>query len=201
MTDLGQQPTDYPVSTAVQSELNLSLVTELVDYPKVVEGHQAVVEPHTPAELFHHLPAEWTGHEYQIGLSDAERRVRQPVRQLAVVGEQQQPPSLHIESPDMEQPLRPVPHQIPKMWTTTWIAHGGYHARGLVQGKVFLALRRGDPLPIDPDLSPIRVNPSSLSGHESAIHRHSARGDQLLSRPTARDTSLRENLLQTHGRG
>ena len=56
--------------------------------------------------------ADRAGHLGEVGLGHPERRVHQPVRELAVVGQQQQPLAVGVQPADVEQPLGPVGDQV-----------------------------------------------------------------------------------------
>ena len=63
---------------------------------------------------------------------DAVARVRDPVRELAVAGEQEQPAAVGVEAADGHQP-GDVGDQVTHRATALRVAHRGEHAGGLVE--------------------------------------------------------------------
>ena len=69
-----------------------------------------------------------------VRLVDAVARMGDAVGELAVAGEQQQPPAVGVEAADGHQP-GDVRHQVTHGATALRVAHGGEHACRLVEGQ------------------------------------------------------------------
>src|SRR5438270_506237 len=83
------------------------------------------------------LPApDGTGYLGKVRLGHAERRVHQPVRQLAVVGQQQQALAVGVEPADVEDPLRYLTEIVGQRRPAPFVVHRRDHPAGLVHREV-----------------------------------------------------------------
>ena len=73
-----------------------------------------------------------------VGLRDAERRVREHVGEVAVVGEHEQAGGLGIESTDVEESLVVVAGELAQVGATALVCHRADDADGLVEHDVAL---------------------------------------------------------------
>ena len=71
-----------------------------------------------------------------VGLVHLVRRVRQPLREVAVVGEQDQPGGVGVEPADVEEPLGPVGDQVGQRAPALGVGHRRDHAARLVEHQV-----------------------------------------------------------------
>jgi hypothetical protein len=121
--------------------------------------------------------------------------VLQPVREVAVVGEQEQPLGLHVQPADVEQALVPVADQVTEVGPALVVLHGRDHADGLVDGEVHLRGVDLDPQAVDvDDLRGPDTGPEL--GDDLVVDRHPPQGDQLLRPAAGGDTGLGQDLLQ-----
>ena len=131
----------------------------------------------------------------EVLLLDAEARMGQPVREIAVVGEQQQSLGVLVEAPDREDP-RLEGHEVRDAATTVRIAGRRHHAGGLVQQEVHEAGSRADRARRRLRCDPTAGSTLSPSVATRPLTRDDAVFDQLLAVTPAADAGLRENLLQ-----
>jgi hypothetical protein len=87
----------------VQDQLEQHAVGVRVDEPEGVDPDDAVLELHALAQAPADVARHRAQHLGEVGLGDLEGRVRQAVRQLAVVGQQQQPSVSASSRPDVEE--------------------------------------------------------------------------------------------------
>ena len=121
--------------------------------------------PQPAADVPRHRP----GHGREVGLQHPERGVHQPVREVAVVGEQQQPLAVGVEPADVEQPLLDVEtrlvHQVGDGAPAPVVAHRAEHAARLVQREVHQVVADDHPVAVDVDDRGRRVDPGTERGH------------------------------------
>ena len=101
-----EEPTDHVLATLVEDDLDQGPPGGRVDDPEGVHGDRAVLELDALAQLLAQAPRDWTANLGEIGLGHAVGRMLQPVRQLAVIGDEEQPFGLGVEASDVEQPAR-----------------------------------------------------------------------------------------------
>jgi hypothetical protein len=94
--------------------------------------------------------------QHPVFLLAAEARVREPVRQLSVVGEEDQSFALKVQSSHREETPRQR-HQVAYCLAVPLGRERGDDAPRLVQGDVKMCFRAGKPAAINPDIVPRRV--------------------------------------------
>src|SRR5690348_1650629 len=120
----------------------------------------------------------------------------QPVRELAVVGEQHQALGVVIEPADMEQPLGPVAEEVRYGLAAARVRHRGQHLGRLVESQVDEAGLGRDALAVDPDHLAVGVDPGAEPADRLAVDLDPASADELLAVPAAADPGLGQDLLQ-----
>jgi len=105
MVDRFEQPAHEVVATLVQDELDDRPPRRHIDDGERVDLDQPVLELHPLAQPAPQRPRDRPGHLGEVSLRHLERRMGQPVREVAVVGEEQQAFRLGVEPADVEQPL------------------------------------------------------------------------------------------------
>ena len=108
-------------------------------------------------------------HGRQVRLQHAEGRVHEPVRQVAVVGEQQQPLTVGVEPADVEEPFRTVGHKVADRAPPPRIAHRAQHAAGLVEREVDQVVPDHDPVAVDVDDRGGRIDPPAQLDNSEPI--------------------------------
>ena len=131
-----------------------------------------------------------------VNADDAMAWVRQPRRQVAVIGEQQQPLRLVIEAAHRVDVLADTAQQIDDRRPPLRIGSGRHIPARLVQQQVAVVLDDLHTAAIDADVVPsgIRLRPKLEGG--DAVHAHASLAHHLLRRAPRCDAGLRQDLLQ-----
>ena len=125
--------------------------------------------------------------------------MRQTVRQLAVVGQQQQAGRIDVEAAHVVQTLGVVGDQVGNRGAALRVAHRGHRADRLIDGQHdMLRLIEDQALPVHVNDLLRRVHAHALVTDHGAIDAHAAVGDHLFGRAPGCDASLGEYLLQAH---
>src|SRR5215213_632788 len=140
VADRLESPPDDVLASLVQHDLDEGLPRLGVDQPEAVDPHRPVLQLDALAQPLADVAGDRAGHLGEVGLRHGVRRVLQAVRQLSVVGQQDQALGLGVQPPDVEQPLRAVADEVAQRGTAALVAHGRHHARRLVEGHVGLLL-------------------------------------------------------------
>ncbi len=196
MPDLGEQPPNNVLAAFMQYEFGECTVAELVDYPEAVDPHEAVDQLNSGTEPASEISANRRRNFGQVGFENAEGRMRQPVRQLTIVSKEEEALGVRVEPTDVEEPFRAIGDEVGQRGPALWIVHRAYHAAWLVEGKVGQSRCRGNSPSVDPDDGAGWVHPKALSRDDLPVDLYASSSDQLLTRPSATKSSLRENLLQ-----
>jgi hypothetical protein len=140
----------------------------------------AVLEEHAPFEHVDHAVFEHSLDLCQIGLRKLMLRVRDQVRKVPVIRQEQKPLRIIVQPPngvhaDLDA-FQKVLHRGPPLG----VGHGRDKACRLVQHDIRRRLLRIDEFAVylDVVLGGIRLGPKL--GHHLAVHRHAALGDELL---------------------
>lgn len=123
-------------------------------------------------------------------------RMQQPLRELAVVREQQEPLGVVVQPADGVDVLAHLGQQIEDRRPVLGVLPRRHVAAGLVEQDVAVAPRHADALAVDADVVAERVGPRAQLEHGGAVHRHAAAGDEGLRRAPRRDSGGGEDLLQ-----
>ena len=112
VTDVVEQPADDAVAALVDDQLDdraaLGVALAGADQPRLRDRDRAVLERDAGQELLEGLLGDLAVDLGDVRLVHLVRRVRHPVREVAVVGEQDQPGGVGVEPADVEEPLRTV---------------------------------------------------------------------------------------------
>ena len=131
----------------------------------------------------------------QIGLRHLIRGVGQPLREVPVVGQDQQPSVSVSSRPTWNSrslPSRPHLAIVGRAYgRPSGIVHGGDDAARLVQHQIDVPARRRDARAVDPDHVALGVDPDALLGHQLAVHLDPTLADQLLAGPPGGDPGRR----------
>ncbi len=115
------------------------------------------VEPHAAHEFVGETGFGNTRHQHVIHLRDGVPRVRQPLGQIAIVGDDQQSLTILIQTTDAEQPPVMVRKQLDHALAALRIGVGAQIPAGLVQQEVGPSSRL-ELLAIEPDIVLVRVD-------------------------------------------
>src|SRR5579884_2074729 len=135
-----------------------------------------------------------------IGLLDAEARMHELVGEIAVVGQQQQPLAILIESADGIDAFMDVRHKVHRSRPTGGIVVGAEVAARLVDKPVDQALDF-QRLAIDLDLLLLGVNLGAQLADNTAIDGNTATEDQLLAVPPRADAGVGQILVEAFHSG
>ena len=187
---------DLMLPSLVQRELEAAESRSPRDDPSTGRRRQPVVELDPVAE-----PGEIVRRRrpFDVGLvdlRDAVARVREPVREIAVVREEEGAGRVDVEPPDRDDP-RLGGNEVDDRSPSVRVARRGDDAVGLVQQQVRERLRL-DTRTVDLDdiaLPHVGVQLSWL-----AVHAHPPLADELVGAASRRDAGAREVGVEAHGR-
>ena len=109
VADLGEQPADDVVAALVQHHLDHRLPARRARRSGTRRAAPGRPRACTPASTVRTVAGRHRALDLgDVGLRQLERRMRQPVRELAVVGQHDQPVGVGVEPADVEEPLRSV---------------------------------------------------------------------------------------------
>ena len=97
---------------------------------------RTVLELHAGPQPLPDCAGDRGGHLGDVGLDHTVRRMGQPVREIPVVGQDQQALGLGVQPPDVEQPPGRFGHQVTDAGPTVRVGHRGDHAARLVHRQV-----------------------------------------------------------------
>jgi hypothetical protein len=129
-----------------------------------------------------------------ILLFEPETRMHNPVGQLAVVREQEEPFGFTIEPANRVEPFARV-DQIHHRASVAFVAGGGNEAAGLVEHDVATLLRT-DHLAVDANDVGIGVRPGTEFGNRFAVDRNATGQDHFFRHAAGCDASCGKNALQ-----
>jgi hypothetical protein len=198
MADLGKQAPNDVLAAFVKYEFDERPVAELVEDAEAVDLDQPIDQLNAGAEPASKISANRRGNLGQVGLENTEGRVRQPVCQLTVVRKEEQAFGIRVEPAHVEEPHRPVGHEVGYRRPASRILHRADHATGLIEGKVGEPRRRRNSLSVDPDDRVKRVDAETLSGDQPPVDFDASLSDQVLTRPPTAHSRLCQNLLQAN---
>jgi ABC-2 type transport system permease protein len=196
VSDFGEQPANDVFATLVQYHLDQRLAGHGLHDPESVDCHRAVVEVHSGAQCPAQRPRDRTWHLGQIGLEHPVGRVHQPVRQVSVVGQQEQTLGVGVEATDVEQSLRPVSHVVADTGSAAVVGHRGVHAARLVQRQVLHVGTQFQAHAVDVDDRVVGVDPHPHLAHHDPVHLDPATRDHRFGSAPGGHSSLGEHLVQ-----
>ena len=134
-----------------------------------------------------------------VGLADLILGVGEAIRQLAVVGEQQQTGRIDVEATHVVEALGVISDQIGNRGASLRVTHRRDGPNRLVDGQHdVLRLVENQALAVDVNDLRCGVNAHALAAHDRAVDAHAAIRDHLFGRAPGRDAGLGEYLLQAH---
>ncbi len=133
---LREQPPHDVLSALVQHHFNERLLADRVHHLEAVYPRQAVLEQDALTQPLAQTLRDDAVYLRKVRLLHAVGRMRQPVRQFAVVHQEDQALGLGVEAADVEEPLRPTLDQVADVRAALRVRHRGQHARGFVQRQI-----------------------------------------------------------------
>ncbi len=199
--DRSQHPAHYSFAPLVQRDPDQRLTGHGIHHREVIDSDRPVIQFDSGPEFF----AEPTGHRPvhrgDVGLGYLVGRVHQPMREFAVVGQQDQAFGVGVQPSHMEELLvaaDPVLHQVTDARSAAVVRHRRMHALRFVQRQIHQGLVEDHPCAVDADLRGIGVDPGAEFGHHLAVDLDAAIGDHPLRDPSRRNPGLRQHFLKAN---
>jgi len=194
MAELGQHAPNLAILSLVKNHLEDGAELVLTPDREPLCMHFAFCQPHALPEPLEQFRGWHTRNLHKILLLNAITRMRQKVREVAIIGEQNEPFAHAIEPSHGKQPTV-VWHQVDDSWSAGRVEVGRHHTDRLVQ-EIDDAPRIGQPLTIDANFLGPRINLGAERGDHLTVHLNTATGDEFLTRTSAAKTGSREHLLK-----
>ena len=196
-----EHPAHLPVAAFVQCDVDERNVTPDGDDAQLRGRCAAFLEPHAPENLLHRGGLEPPAQRRAVRLLDAEARMREDVRRVAVISEQQHAARVVVEPADRDDARGDsgAPHDVGDGTAAFGIAHRRHHADRFVQHDVRARRRRTDDAAVDFDARVV-VDARSELAHDAPRDAHAPRDDQLLRAAARRDPGRREKFLKPQDR-
>src|SRR3569833_477848 len=195
-TDLGEQPAHDVLAALVQGHLDEDPPADLVEHAEIVGLGEPVRELDALLEPLAEVAADRPVDLGEVGLGDAVAGVHEAVRELTVVGEDQQSLGVGVATAGVEAPFRDVADVGHERLAPARVGHGADHAGGLVEHVVAQFGTRGDAFAVDVDDGLLGVDTSAEPRHLLAVDGHPPGRDQVLAGAPAGPARLGEHLLQ-----
>ncbi len=169
-------------------------LARLAKHPELLRHHPFPIDDHTGSDSLQGFRRGLGKREDVIFLAELIARMHHPVRDFAVVGQQQQSLSLAIETTDGIDAFR-HPHEFHHGGAAALIVGGGDEATRFVQDDVAkpFGSRR---FAIDGDFGADRVDLSAERRDDDAVDAHPALADQIFGRAARCDAAGGEDPLQ-----
>src|SRR5215467_7974532 len=192
----GQEPAHDVLAPLVQGDLDQGTGAGPLHHPELVGAGHAVVQLDPGEQPPPQVTLDRAGHVRQVGLGHAVPGMRQPVREIAVVGEQHQAFGLIVQPAHVVQPFLPVAEEVADRPPAPVVRHRGEHPGGLVERQVHQVLAGWDAQAIHPDDLVVRIDPGAVAADGLAVDLDPPFGDQLLAVPAAAQARGGHHLLQ-----
>ena len=180
------------------------MTSSTIDRPAVGVAHarfanldRTVLEHDAVQQLLDGGPRDDAVHLGDVRLLHLVRRVRHLLREVTVVGEQDQAVGVGVEAAHVEEPLRTIGDELGQRAIGVRVRHRRGDPGRLVQHEVDVRADRRQPAPLDADHCRGRVDLGAEPGDDLAVDLHQPGEHQLLALATAGHAGLREELLQT----
>jgi hypothetical protein len=180
VAELGQHPPNFAILPFREHHLQQGGLSLAAGLTNPLGPGLPLGEPDPILELPQVLLVGLPGDQDAVDLLDAIARVCQAIGEVAVVGQQDQPGAVLVQSADREDALSDSGKQIDHPGTPRRIGVGRDVASRLVDGEVnqsFLANR----LTIDGDLVAIGIHPGSEFPSDLTVDGHPSLKDQFLT--------------------
>jgi len=201
MADPLEHAAHLTIAAFVQRKIDDGAIARNGDDAQHRGRRSAAFEKDAAAQFFDGFGFEAPAQRRAIDFVDAETRVREREREIAVVRQQQHAGRIVIEPSDRHQPrrLRSALRacKIVDRSTPLGVVHRRYDPDGFVQDQHF-ALRHHDRAPVDVDAIAVVDSRAELAD-ELTVDTHLAGDDQLFGRAAGRNAGKREKALESHG--
>jgi hypothetical protein len=137
-----------------------------------------------------------TSHACFVSPFDTVAGMREPRRQIAVIGQEQQPFGVVVEATDRVHVLPDAPEKIENRSASLGIGSSADVAGGFVQEDVATPLDGLDPAPVHANVVQSGTGLRAHLRYGASVDRDTPLEDQFLGCSPGRDTGLREDLLE-----
>jgi hypothetical protein len=185
---------EHPLDLAIAPFVNRQLDPVIADAAHLRGRGHAVVELHSLAQRTQHVLARTPADLGLVDLLDLVARVGEPVRERAVVREQERAGRVGVE-PSHRHDTRALRHELDNRGTALWIACGRHDACRLVQEQIGEPLQRHRRT-VDLD-AVVRLD-KRVQLTRLSVDEHAARLDQIVGATTRRDTGPGEIRVESH---
>lgn len=159
----------------------------------------SAVQHDAATQLLDLLLAREALHLHLVELAAAETRVGDPLRELPIRGQEQQPLGMEVEAADREEAVaQSIRDELHDGGPTLVVSHRGQHPFGLVEEQVALPLRGPDPLAVELHRIDLEVG-LVAERRDPPVHGDPPLEDQLLDLPAGGDSRAGHQLLQALG--
>jgi len=170
---------DLALAPFAEGHFDAGLSRPRRQHPHVHRRELFALDDHPPTQPVERLRLRLPGDDDDILLLDMVARVHQPGCELAVIGQQDESPTVEIEPPNRKHATRPGRKSVHDAHAPARIPHAGQDAAGLVQQQVGPPREGQDGLPANHDLVDTGLDILS-GGRRQSVDRHLAGGDQLI---------------------
>ncbi len=196
MADAGQQAADFAVTAFVQNHFEDCRAFAPTFDSHVLGVGKALSQVHTTLELAEGFALDLAGNLNLVNLLNSMTWMREPVREVAIVGHQDEAFARNVEPADRVHPLRIGRQQIDHAWASGGVAGRRHNAFGFVYGKVN-ELRPAQRFAVDTDFLSLRIDARAELCHYLMIYLDATFEDQLFAFAPTGDAGGRENFLQS----
>ena len=184
---------DLAIAAFAQNQLHERVFVALGHHFGAARRRRAVIEAHAALQFFNRSGFDDAAHARFVNLFGAVRRMRQEMRQFAVVSEQKHARSIEIEASDGMQTLPFARQKIHHGRATAGIIFGRHHEARFVKHQNH-ARFFGNPqrVAINHDAVVERVGFDALLGDGVAVDRDAARRDHFFGGAARSETGARD---------
>ena len=187
---------DLLVSPLVDRHLEPRLARFVTNHPHLRGGSLAIVELDAVHPALDVLLLHLAGDLDDVRLRNLAARVQEPLREVAVVGHQQDAAGVEVEASDGVHARGNAADQVLDRGPPFRVVQRRHHQARLVDDEVHQVFS-DEPPSVDLDLVDAGVGTGPELGHHVPVHSHASAGDQRLGVPSRRDACAREYLLQS----
>ncbi len=192
--ELGQHPANLAVLSLGQNQLEHIGLALTADESGPLGANLAVRQPDSRRQLGQNLLIRRTGDERTVHFFNAITRMSQPIRQLAVVGQDHQSGAFLVESTDRVNAFGNLCEEINNAGPARRVGAGRDVSFRLVDRVIHHGLT-ADRFTVDRDSCSIGIDPSAELADDLSIDCNATLPDQLLTASTRAKTGMRQHFL------
>jgi hypothetical protein len=198
VAQLGQHPADLTLLAFGEDQLERGGLALMADDPHSLGANLAIGQPDAFGYLGERFAGRQTGHQHAIQFLHAVARMRQSIRQLAVVGEDQEAGAVLVEAADGVDPLGDFGKQVDDPRTAGRVEGGRDITLGFIDGVIDHRLLL-DRLAVDCDPSTRGIDPRAEDADDLAVDGDSTLEDQLLTGAAGAEPGVGQDFLKSLG--